>query len=337
AEAAEELRQAAGVGWTVPQLFCLPLLLLEGQWAEARALALASRAGANSEGARKAALGWLGQLTREQGEPDLAMALVREALPAGPATPPEADGVEVPRLHLLGAALAGDAGDLSAAHAWLAAHDRWLTRSGAVLGQAEGQLGWAAYHRAAGDTGQARQCAETALAHATEPRQPLALLTAHRLLGELATAAGDHAAAQAHLDEALALADACAAPYERALTLLAQAEFQVATGRPGMAQVALTAAQALLDPLDARRALARAATIATRLAAPPTTATPDGLSRREVEVLRLLAAGQSNHAIAEALFLSPRTVQRHIANVYLKIGAHNRAEATAYALRHRLA
>lgn len=61
------------------------------------------------------------------------------------------------------------------------------------------------------------------------------------------------------------------------------------------------------------------------------------LSCREAEVLGLLAAGRSNHQIAQALFLSPRTVQRHIANVYLKIGVHCRAEATAYALRHQLA
>jgi len=49
-----------------------------------------------------------------------------------------------------------------------------------------------------------------------------------------------------------------------------------------------------------------------------------------------LAAGRSNHRIAAALFLSPRTVQRHVANAYLKLGVHCRAEATAYALRqHR--
>lgn len=61
-----------------------------------------------------------------------------------------------------------------------------------------------------------------------------------------------------------------------------------------------------------------------------------GLTQRESEVLRLLAAGQSNRRIAQQLCLSPRTVQRHIANAYPKIGAHNRAEATAYALRHGL-
>ena len=62
-----------------------------------------------------------------------------------------------------------------------------------------------------------------------------------------------------------------------------------------------------------------------------------GLTPREAEVLRLLAAGRSNQQIAQALFLSPRTVQRHVANAYLKIGAHNKADATAYALRHKLA
>ena len=72
---------------------------------------------------------------------------------------------------------------------------------------------------------------------------------------------------------------------------------------------------------------------ATPLAAPTRTG---GLSRREAEVLQLLAMGRSNREIARALYLSPRTVQCHIANLYLKIGAHNTAEATAYALRHGL-
>jgi pimeloyl-ACP methyl ester carboxylesterase/DNA-binding CsgD family transcriptional regulator len=62
-----------------------------------------------------------------------------------------------------------------------------------------------------------------------------------------------------------------------------------------------------------------------------------GLTPREREVLSLLAAGRSNAEMAARLTLSERTVARHIANVYAKIGAHNRAEATAYALRHGLA
>ena len=71
-------------------------------------------------------------------------------------------------------------------------------------------------------------------------------------------------------------------------------------------------------------------------ARPTSTRTPTSLSPREREVLRLLAAGHSNRLIAADLFLSPRTVQRHVANVYLKLGAHCRAEATVYALRHNL-
>ncbi len=62
-----------------------------------------------------------------------------------------------------------------------------------------------------------------------------------------------------------------------------------------------------------------------------------GLSRREVEVLRLIAVGSSNRQIAHDLFLSPRTVERHIANIYLKIDVHTKAEASAYARRQHLA
>src|SRR5436189_6265017 len=52
---------------------------------------------------------------------------------------------------------------------------------------------------------------------------------------------------------------------------------------------------------------------------------PDRLTRREVEVLRLVAAGHSNRQIAAALFLSARTVERHVANLCLKVGAHSKA------------
>jgi DNA-binding CsgD family transcriptional regulator/pimeloyl-ACP methyl ester carboxylesterase len=62
-----------------------------------------------------------------------------------------------------------------------------------------------------------------------------------------------------------------------------------------------------------------------------------GLSRRELEVLRLVAAGESNAQIARRLGLSTHTVERHAANLYRKIGARGRADATAYALRNGLA
>ena len=60
------------------------------------------------------------------------------------------------------------------------------------------------------------------------------------------------------------------------------------------------------------------------------------LSRRELEVLRLLAAGETNAQIARRLGLSMNTIERHVANIYGKINARGRADATAYALRHGL-
>jgi pimeloyl-ACP methyl ester carboxylesterase/DNA-binding CsgD family transcriptional regulator len=64
---------------------------------------------------------------------------------------------------------------------------------------------------------------------------------------------------------------------------------------------------------------------------------PGGLTEREVEILALLSEGASNEGIAATLSISTRTVERHIGNIYLKIGAHNRAEATAYAFRQGIA
>lgn len=61
-----------------------------------------------------------------------------------------------------------------------------------------------------------------------------------------------------------------------------------------------------------------------------------GLTKRETEVLALVAAGQTNKEIAANLFLSPATVERHVANLYRKIGTRNRAEATAFARDHHI-
>jgi DNA-binding NarL/FixJ family response regulator len=66
-------------------------------------------------------------------------------------------------------------------------------------------------------------------------------------------------------------------------------------------------------------------------------ALPAGLSTREVEVLRLAAAGRSNREIAGELVLSEKTVENHLTRIYGKIGAENRAAAAAFAIRHSLA
>jgi DNA-binding CsgD family transcriptional regulator len=64
----------------------------------------------------------------------------------------------------------------------------------------------------------------------------------------------------------------------------------------------------------------------------PTRGYPHGLTAREEEVLRHLAGGKTNGEIAEELFVSVRTVERHVANIYAKIGTRGRANATAFAL-----
>ena len=320
-----------------PRGVALPILVLQGAWDEAHQLA---RAPANR--ALRPVRGARGRLARARGDAAAAWAEVWQELPAGPATEPGDSFLDLGlELQRLAADLALEAADLATARAWLACQDRWLAWSGAVLGRAEAALGWAAYHRAAGDRGQAREHVERALADASEPRQPLALLAAHRFLGELDTAAGRHAAAQAHLDQALALAEACAAPYERALTLLALAELRLTTGDRDAAQAVLDESRAILTGLEAKPALARAEALAGRLApAPPAQPAaptyPAGLSAREVEVLRLVAEGLPDAQIAARLYLSPYTVKAHLRSIYGKLGVASRTAASRFAIERGL-
>jgi DNA-binding NarL/FixJ family response regulator len=65
-------------------------------------------------------------------------------------------------------------------------------------------------------------------------------------------------------------------------------------------------------------------------------ALPGGLTEREAEVLRLVAAGRSNHDIASLLVLSPKTVERHLSNIFVKLEVSSRTAAAAYAHEHGL-
>ena len=167
-----------------------------------------------------------------------------------------------------------------------------------------------------------------------EPRQPLALLAAHRLLGELQRP-GRPRGRETHLRASLALAEACQAPYERALTLLALAELHAATGATDEARPLLGEARTICEPLRARPVLARADALATARAAPA--AYPASLSAREVEVLRLLAIGKTNREIAAALFLCENTVRVHVRHIFAKTRTDNRTAAAAFARDNGLA
>ena len=176
-----------------------------------------------------------------------------------------------------------------------------------------------------GDLHLAREHGTLAVALATEPRQPLTLLAAHRLLGELATETGRWEEADEHLQESLALADACAAPFERAMTLVILAELRTAEDNHTEAIRLLAEVRAIGQPLKAAPLLARADALEAQLAGRPAPVeVGPGLSAREVEVLRLVAAGRSNSEIAEALFISPRTVTTHLTHIFDKLDVDGR-------------
>jgi DNA-binding NarL/FixJ family response regulator len=98
------------------------------------------------------------------------------------------------------------------------------------------------------------------------------------------------------------------------------------------------AGDALLDPSVQRRLLERALHSAPPpLPTPASAGTPDNLTQREAEVLREIAAGQSNREIAEKLSISEATVKTHVNNIFSKAGLRDRAQAVVYAIRHGLA
>ena len=104
-----------------------------------------------------------------------------------------------------------------------------------------------------------------------------------------------------------------------------------------------TACRQVGDIDTAELELSAAADVFTRLGAASDLAglhdelnPPDGLTARELEVIRLLATGMTNRAIADTLVISEKTVATHVGNIFTKLGVTSRAAATAYAYEHRL-
>jgi DNA-binding CsgD family transcriptional regulator/tetratricopeptide (TPR) repeat protein len=315
----------------------LLLDLIEGRWSEARQLAEAQRNAAILPSFQSAILA-LGILARNQGAPDRAWEQVRAILPDGAATEP---GDYYFPLGLATVALAVDltldAGDVDAAKGWIETYERWIAWSGAVLGQAMAALLRARYYAATGDHDLARQHAVRARALASEPRQPLVLLAVERILGVLAMRDGRADDAERHLSESLNLAERCAAPFERALTLIAQAALRMTTGQPAEAQTLLEAAREIALGLDAHPTLERIKQMEVSIGS-LRSMTPSGsvLSPRERDVLRLIVEGKSDREIASDLFISPHTVMRHVSNILGKLEVESRTAAATHALRHNL-
>jgi DNA-binding CsgD family transcriptional regulator len=167
------------------------------------------------------------------------------------------------------------------------------------------------------------------------------LTTVARHLGAAAALLGDRERARAYYDQALAAAGAIHFRPELALTNLQIAELLVEEPRTQSdARRHLESAIEEFRAMQMKPALAQALALEDRLRSrsgrAPRHAFPDGLTAREVEVLRLVATGATNREIAAALVVTPGTVHQHLVNIFAKIGARRRADAAAYATRHGL-
>ncbi len=319
------------------EAYAFSLILLEGSWMDVRHLAQRLYEDDNRSFSISGGL-WLAALARLQGDLSLAQRVIADVLPDGPRSEPGSSMLLLPALILqrVASALALDQHDLLAAHAWLESHDRWLDWSGAVLGRADCALLWARYHQLSGDSKSARNLGEQSLRQASDPRQPLVLISVRRFLGELDREDRRFAEADVHFRLSLELAEACASRFEWAMTLLALAELRGLQGQDAEARTLLTQARTVFDQLRAQPALEQLSAVELRLDQPKRASNPYGLSSRELDVLRLAAEGLTDALIAETLFIGRRTASTHLRNVFNKMGVNNRAAAVAVAVRDGL-
>ena len=173
------------------------------------------------------------------------------------------------------------------------------------------------------------------------PKIVLIAISVDRVRGLLSAAMDDLEQAIAYFEDGLTLTRRAGYRPETAWLCCEYSDVLLQRAGPGdgakaesLLEESLATAQVLgMVPLTQRIEACRARLVSQPGSAP---AYPDGLTQREVEVLRLLAQGRSNSQISEELVVAEGTTRRHVANIYEKIGVANRAEATRYALRQGL-
>jgi DNA-binding CsgD family transcriptional regulator len=185
---------------------------------------------------------------------------------------------------------------------------------------------------AADDIAGARAAADELSQIAGRLDVPLLRAMSAQAVGAVLLADGDARGAVAALHRARSAWEELQAPYEvaRVRVLLAAACRRL--GDADTARIEQTAAREVFTDVDARPDLARLDERAAQRQ-------PDaaaGLTAREVEVIRLVAAGLTNREIADELVISEKTVARHLNNMFTRLGLSNRAAATAYAYEHEL-
>jgi DNA-binding CsgD family transcriptional regulator/tetratricopeptide (TPR) repeat protein len=185
---------------------------------------------------------------------------------------------------------------------------------------------------AAGDLATGRLAAEELAAVAAEVNVPL--LRAHALYasGAVCLADGDPRAALGALRAAWKVWQELDAPYDAARTRVLIGQACRALDDADTAEMEFDAARWVFEELGAAPDLARVERLSISTPAPA----PGGLSLRELQVLRLVAAGKTNRGIAGELFLSEKTVHRHVSNIFTKLEVSSRSAATAYAFEHDL-
>jgi len=180
---------------------------------------------------------------------------------------------------------------------------------------------------AAGDTAAAQVAADELRGIATELGTPLLRAHAARAAGAALLADDDGNAALIELRAAFNEYHTLGVRYEAARTRLLIAVACEALGDHDAAKMESSSARVVLESLGA----ATSSTTATEAES-----LPDGLTRRELEVLVLLARGETNRTIAAELFISEKTVASHVSHIFTKLGVASRSAATAYAYDHDL-
>lgn len=186
---------------------------------------------------------------------------------------------------------------------------------------------------AAGDSDAAAHAARELAGLAEQMASPFLKACAQQAAGAVRLARGDARDALAELRSACSEWQMLEAPYEAARTRELLGLAYRALGDQDRAQLELDAACWAFRQLGAAPDAARVDGSLRPGAAGTAT---DGLTQREIQVLRLVAAGRSNRAIADELVLSEKTVARHLSNIFNKLGISSRAAATAYAYEHAL-
>jgi DNA-binding CsgD family transcriptional regulator len=156
-------------------------------------------------------------------------------------------------------------------------------------------------------------------------------------LGDAERARGDIRRAILHYEAALAIFEALDAARDVTLALCSLGRALNASGATARAEILLRRSEAIAVELGDARRLVEVRAALGELGKQPTRVTlPGGLTSRQADVIGLLAGGLTNGEIAERLGISVPTIERHIANLYRKIGVHSRVDATRFALRHGL-